>query len=203
MGNYKYYSGKTAKSWSNIKRTPTGIMVHHWGRDGQKIENVVDWFVRLAKTSAHYVVAGGVVYCLVAPGRVAWHAGVWLRNLSHVGIECRPEMSEADFETAAQLIADLRKVYGPLPLHPHKKWRNTACPGRWDAGDTLARLSRRADDILKGVAPASKETVHIVKKNETVWGIARKYGLTVNQVSELNRALNVSTIFPGQRLRVK
>lgn len=201
MSDYEYISKFTAKNWTNIKRKPTGITIHHWGKDGQTFDGIVDWFVRLAKTSCHYVAAAGKVACLVAPGRVAWHAGVWARNLTDIGIECRPEMSDADFETVAQLIADIRKTYGNLPLRPHKKWKNTSCPGRWT--NQLDRLSRRANDINKGIPLASKATVHTVKKGETAWGIASKYNTTVLKLKALNKNANLNTIFPGDKIRVK
>ena len=203
MTAYQYVSKWNAKSWSNIKRKPTAITIHHWGVDGQSFDGIIDWFVRLAKTSCHYVVASGVVACLVAPGRVAWHAGVWARNLTDIGIECRPEMSDGDFETTAQLIADIRKVYGNLPLRPHSRWKNTSCPGRWNAGSNLQKLSDRANEILKGVPVASKSTVHTVKRGDTVWAIARRYGTTSAKIASLNKNIDINKIYPGQKIRVK
>lgn len=198
---YDYVSKFNAKSWTNINRKPKRIMIHHWGIDGQSHSGIRNFFVNVAKTSAHYVVSSGLVTCLVAPGKVAWHAGVWARNLTDIGIECRPEMSAGDFETAAQVIADLRKVYGNLPLVKHSDVRNTACPGRW--ANQLSKLSARANNINRGIPAPSKSTVHTVKRGDTTWAIANRYNTTVAKIGMFNKNVNVSKIYPGMKLRVK
>lgn len=119
------------------------IVIHHWGLDGQTHDGVVDWFCNPAKgaqTSAHFVVSGGRVHCIVSPTDTAWHAGNWDENLQSIGIECRPEATAADYATVAELIRWLRTKYGNLPLRPHKQFYSTDCPGRWD----LSRLDRLA-----------------------------------------------------------
>ena len=127
---------------------PAFIVIHHWGADGQKFQNVVNYLCRKnGNSSAHYVVEAGKVACIVAPGNRAWHAGSG-GNPRGIGIECRPEMSSGDLETVAELIANLRKTYGNLPLYPHKRFMPTACPGRWES--KLDWLSKRADEIRNG-----------------------------------------------------
>ncbi|WP_430508790.1 peptidoglycan recognition protein family protein, partial [Escherichia coli] len=94
-----------------------------------------------AQTSAHFVVSGGRVHCIVSPTDTAWHAGLWDENLRSIGIECRPEATAADYATVAELVRWLRNKYGNLPLRPHKQFYSTDCPGRWDLSrlDLLAR----------------------------------------------------------------
>lgn len=138
-------------------RKISAIVIHHWGDDGQSHTGVRNYLCRTnGGSSAHYVVSDGLVSCIVDPENTAWHAGDWEANLTTVGIECRPEMSDGDFETVATLIAELRSVYGDLPLRPHKQFMATACPGRWEA--QLGRLSQRADAIrssgIKAPTPA-------------------------------------------------
>lgn len=119
------------------------IVIHWWGADGQTHDGVVDWFCNPAKgaqTSAHFVVSGGRVHCIVSPTDTAWHAGDWDENLRSIGIECRPEATAADYATVAELVRWLRNKYGNLPLRPHKQFYSTDCPGRWD----LSRLDRLA-----------------------------------------------------------
>ena len=130
---------------------PAFIVLHHWGKDGQKFDDVCRYLCRtnvpIAKrTSAHYVVEAGRVACLVAPSNRAWHA--MSGNARGIGIECRPEMTAGDLETVAELIANLRKTYGNLPIYPHKKFVATACPGRYES--KLAWLDSRAEAIRKG-----------------------------------------------------
>ena len=129
------------------KRTITGITIHHWGIRGQKFQNIVNFLCRKGgNTSAHYVAEAGRVACIVAPKNAAWHAGNGTGNATTVGIECRPEATDGDYVTVAQLIADLWRAYGKLKLYRHRDWKNTACPGVWD----LDRLERMAEKLYAG-----------------------------------------------------
>jgi LysM repeat protein len=49
---------------------------------------------------------------------------------------------------------------------------------------------------------SEKETKHIVKKGETVWGIARKYGVNPEEVIEANKLKEPYVILPGQTLLI-
>ena len=134
------------------------ITIHWWGNYGQRFDDVVR-FLSTAdngrQSSAHYVAEAGKVACIVAPADAAWHAGNAYGNATSIGIECRPEASQGDYETIAELIAELRAVYGDLPLVPHRDWTNTACPGDYDLGklDALARGTAPAPEV-QAAAPA-------------------------------------------------
>lgn len=137
---------------------PNVIVIHHWGVDGQSHQNVVNYLCRSGgNSSAHYVASAGRVTQIVSDRDRAWHAGS-SGNPRGIGIECRPEMSDADFETVAQLIAAIRGEWGNLPLRGHQDYMSTACPGRWYS--QLSRLSARADAIRAGgaSAPAASAT---------------------------------------------
>ena len=108
------------------------IVIHHWGNEGQSFSGVVCWLCRInGNSSAHYVVQGGRVECIVNPNDTAWHAGNWNYNLRTIGIECRPEMTNGDFDTTARLIANLWKMYGKKPIIGHRDIVPTACPGKY------------------------------------------------------------------------
>lgn len=131
---------------------PRFIVIHHWGIDRQRHDNVARYLCRAGgNSSAHYVASAGRVTQLVDPDNRAWHAGRG-GNPYGIGIECRPECTPDDFNTVAELIAELRRRYGPLPLHGHKDYMATACPGRWYP--RLAELSALADQKTKGTKPA-------------------------------------------------
>lgn len=148
---YKYVTKYTSPNQNARNRKIAGITCHWWGApSGQSPEGVVSWLCdKRAGTSAHYVVSEGTVWCIVDPDRRAWHAGNSKANHDQIGIELDPNMSRraATEKTAAALIADLRAVYGNLPLSPHKRWTSTQCPGNWDLG----KLDRLARGVKPGV----------------------------------------------------
>lgn len=59
-----------------------------------------------------------------------------------------------------------------------------------------SRVDRRS------AAPKSVRTVHVVRKGESMWAIARSHGLTVNQLARMNFMDQNATLRPGQRLRL-
>lgn len=145
--SYRYETTQTARSYSYGRdgRTPERIIIHHWGSDGQTHDGVVAFFRDSALTSAHYVASAGRVTCMVACSDTAYHAGDWYTNTVSIGIECHPEMTAGDLETVAELIADIRKAYGNLPLYGHRDVVATECPGRYYT--RLAWLDHRARQI--------------------------------------------------------
>jgi len=148
--SYKYITSKTSPNQSSRKgRKISSITCHWWGTPvGQKIGGIVSWLCNpKAKASAHYVVSGDTVYCIVDPDRKAWHSGSNTGNYTSIGIELDPNasMRASTEKTAAALIADLRAFYGNLPLRPHNFWVGTECPGNWDLG--------RLNTLAKGTKP--------------------------------------------------
>lgn len=119
---------------------------HHWGdpRNNPQFEGVVSWLCNpRSQVSAHYVVTGTGrrVACLVDLGNTAWHAGNWTGNTTTIGIEMDPRCRDEDYDTAAELIADLWMWHGRKPIYPHRHWTSTQCPGNYD----MARLEREAE----------------------------------------------------------
>lgn len=144
-------SRRSANKWSGRPQSIRSITIHHWGVNGQKHDNVVNYLCRKnGNTSAHYVVSAGRISEIVAPGDRAWHSGNTTGNNTSIGIECRPEMSAGDMETTGELIAFLRKRYGNLPLLRHSDWRNTECPGKWRT--QLGKLDEIAGKYMRGAA---------------------------------------------------
>ncbi len=50
--------------------------------------------------------------------------------------------------------------------------------------------------------PSTEAFYHEVEKGETIYGLARKFGVTVKQIKELNFPLN-DALLPGQKLRIR
>ena len=196
---YKYITKFTSPNQNARNSRIKSITIHHWGSRGQKFDNVVHWLCqKRAGTSAHYVVEAGKVACIVDPDRRAWHAGNSRGNHESIGIECRPEATEGDYATVAALVADLRAVYGNIPLKRHKDWTSTACPGVWDIAkiDRLARgVKPSVPSVSKGGAsvPAAKPKPAASGKlvEDGRWGTAT--------TSALQRLLNSKT---GSKLKI-
>ena len=132
--------------WPGRPQGIDAITIHWWGDPATRPSfwGVVNWLCDTRSgVSAHYVAEAGRVACIVHPGNQAWHA--MGGNATTIGIECNPRMSDADLETVAELIADIRRRYGNLPLRPHAYYVNTACPGTY-AGK-LGWLDGRARQI--------------------------------------------------------
>lgn len=154
---YKYFTQYDAANYTKGRgryAAPVEIVIHHWGVDGQRFQDVVNFFTRPStQTSAHYVACAGNVACLVDLKDTAWHAGDWNENQRSVGIECRPECTPADMDTVAQLIAQIWHAYPNMSrkLRFHKEFSATACPGRWQA--KLPELEKLALNYLNNKVP--------------------------------------------------
>ena len=155
-----YTPGRT---YQGVNYAVDKIVIHHWGADGQTFDSVVGWFTNPnCGTSAHYVVEDRKVACMVNLYDTAYHAGNWFANLSSIGIECRPEMSDGDLETVCELVAYLYGVYGELPIYPHKYFSRTACPGRYEA--KLDYIKQRALEILNGESKEESESDDVTQE---------------------------------------
>ena len=64
------------------------------------------------------------------------------------------------------------------------------------------QLALELDAAPRNIAPAPLSSVHIVKAGDTVWRIARQYGVSATQVARWNALDRPDRIFPGERLRV-
>jgi len=50
---------------------------------------------------------------------------------------------------------------------------------------------------------AATQKFHTIRKGDTLFGIAKTYGLTVKELADLNGMPTNRTIHPGDRLRVR
>ncbi len=176
LTNYDAASYMVGRMSNGVQYAVDKIIIHHWGAEGQTFEGVCAWFENPAcSTSAHYVVEGGRVACLVNLSDTAYHAGDWGANLTSIGIECRPEMSDADLETVCELVAYLYKVYGELPIYGHKDFSPTACPGKYYA--KLGYIHDRALELMQGDSEPSVDANEPSKWAKDAWDKAHELGL--------------------------
>lgn len=139
------------------------IAIHHWGSDGQKYDNVVNWLVADGNgnnnSSAHEVISGDTVAVLAGYDDGTWNSGTTDGNLNNYAFELRPEADELTIRTAAARIKAARDHAGKdLPLKPHRSYVSTECPGRYmNLLGVLDRLAKGEDvAIIAGgyTAPA-------------------------------------------------
>ena len=151
---YNEITNRTSPNfWRGRSAKISGLTIHHWGDPATNptAEGVVNWLCNpQSQASAHFVVTGTGrrVWQLVNDADTAWHATAG--NPSTIGLELDPRCRNEDYDVAAELIADLWRHYGKLPLYPHRYWNATACPGNYD----LARLQREAENKLNPPKPA-------------------------------------------------
>lgn len=66
----------------------------------------------------------------------------------------------------------------------------------------LTRSPAPAAGAVPATTPSVGGTVHVVRPGETVWGIARQHGVSVQAVLSANGLGDAATIHPGQELRI-
>lgn len=190
-GEIMAYNYITSKSSPNFTKGRTqkisAIVIHWWGDPNTKptASGVVSWFLNKAsQVSAHYVITGTnrEVYHVVDNANTAWHAKQ--ANPFTIGLECDPRCRDEDYDVVAEVVANLWKHYGKLPLKRHSEYVSTACPGNYD----LARIAREAEAKLNPkpapapapVAPAPAKLVaidipnkmFIIKKETDLWDLS-------------------------------
>ena len=67
-----------------------------------------------------------------------------------------------------------------------------------EAGYNYDEVQNKVNEILDANKP--KETVYVVKKGDTLSGIAAKFGTTYQAIAKKNGIKNVNKIYPGQKL---
>ena len=67
---------------------------------------------------------------------------------------------------------------------------------------TAVELETAPRRITPGNAPAPRQGIHVVQVGESVWRIARQYGISTAQLARWNGLDRPDRIFPGERLRV-
>lgn len=226
---YKYITDVNAANFTRAADVPQVfggyprgvdfIGIHHWGNDGQDPWNVISYLAspNERQSSAHEVIWDGNVACLVHSDNASWAMAnpTGYPNARGYHLELRPEATAGDYATAAERIADLRDLFGNVPLRPHRDFTQTACPGRWDLG----RLDRLAADVAANrgkpkqpaapvkpapapVKAAAQPRVWVVDPGDTLGQIAAYYGMSVETIAEANKLGDPDLISVGQRLTI-
>ena len=143
-----YTPGDQARATWGRPRTIEIVAQHWWGdpNTNPTYEGVIATLCNPSRqASAHFVATGTGrrVACLVDLNNASWATNS--ANPYSISIEGDPRCRDEDYDVIGELIAELRLIYGDLPIKPHRDFVATACPGNYD----LARIDRIAREKIK------------------------------------------------------
>lgn len=105
---------------------------------------------------------------------------------------------------------DMNKLLGTIELKSNEEIAKEVIAGKWGNGEerkqklTAAGYSyETVQKLVNKMAEANKHQYYIVKKGDTLSGIASKYGTTVKQLQSWNGIKDANKIYAGQKIRVK
>ena len=103
-------------------------------------------------------------------------------------------LSGVALQDLEQLNPELRQKQAPP---------DTAYELKVPLGTTAAvQTAIELDVAPRKAPPAPRPGIHVVQSGDTVWRIARQYGVTPKQLAQWNGLERPDRIFPGDRLRV-
>jgi membrane-bound lytic murein transglycosylase D len=109
-----------------------------------------------------------------------------------------PPKSRVHVVRKGDTLSDIATHYG-VKLSSLRRWNDLGRRSRIYPGQEI--LVR--DPGIKGSASGSRDFfLHIVKSGESLWKIARRYGVRVMDLARWNNLRRSATIHPGQSLRV-
>jgi hypothetical protein len=115
-------------------RTIEKIAIHWWDDplNNPSYEGVIATLCNPARqASAHFVATGTGrrVACLVNLPDASWATNS--ANPYTISIECDPRCRPEDYDVIGELVAELRREYGNIPLMRHSDVISTRCPGNY------------------------------------------------------------------------
>lgn len=177
----------------------TAIAIHWWGdpNTNPTYEGVISTLVNPNRgASAHFVATGTGrrVAQLVDLSNASWatnSANPWT-----VSIECDPRCRDEDYDVVAELIANIRSVYGDIPLVPHKQFVATACPGNYDL-ERLDRIARTKDGSGEWGDVKNKVQVARAEVEQAYLDLLKRKADEPGLQSWLNSGLDINGIRSG------
>ena len=102
-------------------------------------------------------------------------------------------------------LADLEQLNPELwqkQTPPDASYELKIPPGTATAMQAAVELETASRRVASRATPAPRAGVHVVQTGDTVWRIARQYGVSTAQLARWNGLERPDRIFPGERLRV-
>jgi murein DD-endopeptidase MepM/ murein hydrolase activator NlpD len=177
----------------------------HYGIDidletGDQVVAAFDGKVRIAKKSSSY---GNVIVIRHSNGLETYYA-----HLSKINVEIDQNVfagqpiglgGNTGRSRGSHLHFEVR--YLGQPINPTEM---ISFDDRKLISDTfcLSKTTFNYVNTAKKIAHSySRNNVHVVKKGETLYSIAKKYGTTVKSLSQKNKIQTKTTLHPGQRIK--
>ena len=212
----------TKVNYSNTNIKPKFIVIHDTGVPGQSAQNNADYFYSVYRgASAHYFVDENEIIEVVAAGKVGWHVGDdkddsdGINNSNTIGIEFCAEKDKTfkkeTISNGAFLVKKLMKDYNisaqNVVRHYDASGKN--CPqfmnrdGKWTLWNQYQKqLTGQQKVSVPMPSGGFKESKHVVRKGDTLWGLSKQYNATIAQIKEWNK-LKSDTIVIGDTLEIK
>ena len=169
------------------------------------------------KASSNYGIGNdGQIACYVGEENRAWTSSSKSNDCQAITIEVSNSatggewpISDAAWNSLVNLCVDICKRYNfrlnytgtpDGSLTRHNMFAKTTCPG--------AYLQNRFQELANIVnakleeKPTGEDIVYIVKKGDTLSGIASKYGTTYQELAAYNNISNPNLIYPGQEIKI-
>lgn len=208
----------TLLNFTNRQITPKFIVVHDTGVLNQTDEGNANYFYSTYRgASAHKFVDENSITEVVADGLVAWHVGDdkddsdGINNYNTLGLELTAEsdksFNQATLNNAKQVIQTWMKKYNIPADHVvrHYDASGKNCPqfmnldGKWTLWKQYHKFFTNEEiEIDNG---HKSKLVHVVDNGDTLWGLAKQYNATVDQLKEWND-LKSNLIIIGEELQV-
>jgi membrane-bound lytic murein transglycosylase D len=112
---------------------------------------------------------------------------------------------------AGETLSDIARRYD-VKVADLRRWNELGRNDTIEPGDELlvngppavAAKSSKSSKSTKGGKDLSsaKTRVHVVRQGETLWKIAKRYGVQVSDLISLNNLGRAALIYPGQKLRI-
>lgn len=199
---YMSESVVNANNWSAVAAADYGLWVAKY-RD-----NSPDYNYNMANAGSRPKVKWWNFYCMwqwTSSGRLTGYNG---------NLDC--DVFYGDRSTWDAYVGKSTSAAKPQPKPTRKTTDQIAeevIAGQWGNGsDRKKRLTAAGynyDAVQKVVnqkMAAKKQTAHVyyvVKRGDTLSGIASKYGTTYQRLAQINGIANPNRIYPGQKIRVK
>jgi membrane-bound lytic murein transglycosylase D len=100
------------------------------------------------------------------------------------------------YHTTVKVIRDVNGIHGNTIRAGH----HLVVPMASRPSDAYSLSKSQRLAALQGRSRSGQKHVHVVKRGDTLWGIARRYGVSVRTLGRWNRMAPGDTLRPGQRL---